>query len=132
VWLEANGLEPRFLTPIRSLAILDEIQPPGAGLQRSRLNLMAGNDVMNVIGGGTRSAARSRADRAVAGHAVYSGSLGRYSNALQSVIENRQRSWRLTKCRSEGEFHVSRFHVSLTSYGLQILSSQCLSNFPLT
>ncbi len=91
VWLSANGLEPR-LSPFDPMAILDEIQRLVPGYGFSRLNLLAGNDEH------TRAAELSSAGPAgglaeitPANDTLFtSGTLGRYSNTLNSVAENRR------------------------------------------
>ncbi len=87
VWLEAHDLEPK-LTPFDPMAILDEIQRLVPGYDVSRLNLVAGNDVhvtsLEHSGGG---ASQPDLLRPAADTLFTSGTLGRYSNVLQSVIE---------------------------------------------
>ncbi|HEY6765819.1 MAG TPA: NADH-quinone oxidoreductase, partial [Candidatus Sulfotelmatobacter sp.] len=90
VWLEANGLEPK-MTPFDPMAIFDEIQRlvPGYGI--SRTNLLAGNSEHTSL---------SEADAGVEQKAELiipandnlfsSGTLGRYSRVLESVMESRQ------------------------------------------
>jgi len=90
VWLEAHGLEPK-MSPFDPLAILDEIQRLVPGYDVSRINLLAGNDqhtnLMSQSGG---SAAHDGSLIAPANDDLFtSGTLGRYSRALNSVIENR-------------------------------------------
>jgi NADH-quinone oxidoreductase subunit G len=91
VWLAANNLEPR-LSPFDSMAILDEIQRLVPGYEFSRLNLLAGNDVhVTAAESSSPSAADGQAPVVPANDTLFtSGSLGRYSDALNSVIENRR------------------------------------------
>ncbi len=89
VWLEAHGLEPK-MSPFDPVATLDEIQRLVTGYDVSRVDLMAGNDQhtsLGVMGPGTKQ----RATEIVpAGNNLFtSGTLGRYSNTLNSVMENK-------------------------------------------
>jgi NADH-quinone oxidoreductase subunit G len=87
VWLEAHGLEPK-MTPFDPMAILDEIQRLVPGYDVSRRDLLAGNDQHTTISG-----PGSWHDPALvvpANDGLFtSGTLGRYSNTLNSVIEHR-------------------------------------------
>jgi NADH-quinone oxidoreductase subunit G len=89
VWLEAHGLEPR-MNPFDPVATLDEIQRLVAGYDVSRVDLMAGNDQhtsIEAMGPGIKPDA---AEIAPAGNNLFtSGTLGRYSNTLNSVMENK-------------------------------------------
>ncbi len=92
VWLAANNLEPR-LSPFDPMAILDEIQRLVPGYEFSRLNPLAGND--EHITAAERSNA-GPSDGLVqitpANDTLFtSGTLGRYSNTLNSVLENRRK-----------------------------------------
>jgi NADH-quinone oxidoreductase subunit G len=89
VWLEAQNLEPK-LSPFDPAAALDEIQTLVPGYLVSRLNLMAGNDQhtrLDLNGGGTIG------DPSLiqpANNGLFSsGSLGRYSKTLNTVMENK-------------------------------------------
>jgi NADH-quinone oxidoreductase subunit G len=91
VWLEANGLEFK-MSPFDPMAILDEIQRLVPGYGVSRMNLLAGNDQptnLAVSGPGTSQAAEliSPANDSL----FTSGTLGRYSRALNSVVEEQHR-----------------------------------------
>jgi NADH-quinone oxidoreductase subunit G len=89
VWLEAQGLEPK-LTPFDPMAILDEIQRLVPGYGVSRRNLLAGSDQHTVFGG--PGAVRNAELILPANDNLFSsGTLGRYSRALNSVMENRNR-----------------------------------------
>ena len=94
VWLEAHGLEPK-MSPFDPMAILDEIQRLVPGYEVSRMNVLAGNDQpTTLVGGGVGlsdiQAARSSELVAPANDNLFSsGTLGRYSNTLNSVMENR-------------------------------------------
>ena len=89
VWLAAQNLEPR-LSPFDPFAILDEIQRLVPGYQVSRMELLAGNDVHVQAAGAASSETTDR-------HALIlpsedtlytSGTLGRYSTVLHSVMES--------------------------------------------
>jgi NADH-quinone oxidoreductase subunit G len=87
VWLEAHGLEPK-LSPFDPMAILDEIQRLVPEYEVSRMNLLAGNaEHTNLAGPG----ALQKAELIVPANDTLfsSGTLGRYSRTLNSVIENR-------------------------------------------
>jgi len=91
VWLAARNLEPK-LSPFDPEALLDEIQRLVPGYNFSRLNLFSGGDVH------TQAAEQSSVGRPSSPESVVpsndtlftSGTLGRYSNTLNSVIENRR------------------------------------------
>jgi NADH-quinone oxidoreductase subunit G len=102
VWLEMQGLEPK-LSPLDPMAILDEIQRLVPGYDVSRANLLAGNSQHTSLantGGGSRQAKLESAARpgAVSDSTIdpandtlfTSGTLGRYSRALQSVLESHE------------------------------------------
>jgi NADH-quinone oxidoreductase subunit G len=90
VWLRARNLEPR-LSPFDPAAVLDEIQRLVPGYDFPRLNLLAGNDVHlhsaeQSAGGSDGGAELIRP----AGDTLFtSGTLGRYSRTLNSVMERR-------------------------------------------
>ena len=89
VWLEANGLEPK-MSPFDPMAMLDEIQRlvPGYGI--SRVELMAGNDQHISISQMGPGAIQSPALIMPANNNLFSsGTLGRYSRTLNSVMENK-------------------------------------------
>ena len=91
VWLEANGLEPK-MSPFDPMAILDEIQRLVPGYDVSRVNLLAGNDQHTALSGSGPGALHSPELIAPANDALFSsGTLGRYSRTLNSVIENQHR-----------------------------------------
>jgi NADH-quinone oxidoreductase subunit G len=78
------------MSPFDPAATLDEIQRLVTGYDVSRVDLMAGNDQhtsLGLMGPGTKQ----RATEIVpAGNNLFtSGTLGRYSNTLNSVMENR-------------------------------------------
>jgi NADH-quinone oxidoreductase subunit G len=89
VWLAAQNLEPK-LSPFDPFAILDEIQRLVPGYQVSRLELLAGNDVhvqsslVQIAAGPERHALILPAEDTL----FTSGTLGRYSTMLHSVMES--------------------------------------------
>ncbi|HET7442329.1 MAG TPA: NADH-quinone oxidoreductase subunit NuoG [Terriglobales bacterium] len=96
VWLEAHGLESK-MSPFDPMAILDEIQRLVPGYDVSRRNLLAGNDQHTSIETGPGSGSSGPEDQPHADlispandNLFTSGTLGRYSRTLNSVIENRQ------------------------------------------
>jgi len=91
VWLEAHGLEPK-MSPFDPMAILDEIQRLVPGYDASRNNLLAGSDQHTAISGGGPGTLHAADLIAPANDALFtSGTLGRYSRTLNSVIENQHR-----------------------------------------
>ncbi|MCI0349447.1 MAG: NADH-quinone oxidoreductase subunit NuoG [Acidobacteriales bacterium] len=91
VWLRARNLEPK-LSPLDPAAILDEIQRVVPGYDVSRVDLMAGNDVHTfAVGTGAGSSKGDPATIVPSADTLFtSGTLGRYSNTLNSVMENRR------------------------------------------
>jgi NADH-quinone oxidoreductase subunit G len=89
VWLAANNLEPR-LSPFDPMAILDEIQRLVPGYEFSRLNLLAGSDEHVTAAEHSSAGAASGLVQIVPANDTLftSGTLGRYSNTLNSVVEN--------------------------------------------
>ncbi len=89
VWLEANGLEPK-MNPFDPMATLDEIQRLVPGYDVSRIDLSAGNDQHTRIERMGTGAAQSPELIVPANNNLFqSGTLGRYSNTLNSVMENK-------------------------------------------
>jgi NADH-quinone oxidoreductase subunit G len=89
VWLEAHGLEPK-MNPFDPVATLDEIQRLVPGYDVSRVEVMAGNDQHTSIEEMGPGAKQDPAEIAPAGNNLFtSGTLGRYSRTLNSVIENK-------------------------------------------
>jgi NADH-quinone oxidoreductase subunit G len=89
VWLEAHGLESK-MSPFDPIAMLDEIQRLVPGYDVSRTNLLAGADQhtrLEESGPGVKQ----NPDLIVPANdnLFTSGTLGRYSHTLKSVIENR-------------------------------------------
>jgi NADH-quinone oxidoreductase subunit G len=91
VWLAANNLEPR-LSPFDSMAILDEIQRLVPGYEFSRLNLLAGDaEHVSAAEQSSASPGDSLVQIVPANDTLFtSGTLGRYSKTLNSVLENRR------------------------------------------
>ncbi|HXM67940.1 MAG TPA: NADH-quinone oxidoreductase subunit NuoG [Candidatus Acidoferrum sp.] len=90
VWLEAHGLEPK-MSPFDPMAILDEIQRLVPGYDVSRANLLAGNSQHTSLAEGGASAAQKPESIAPANDSLFtSGTLGRYSRALNSVSESHE------------------------------------------
>jgi NADH-quinone oxidoreductase subunit G len=94
VWLEAHGLEPK-LSPFDPTAILDEIQRLVPGYDVSRLNLLAGNSQHTSLaksGAGLERRVEEGAESIVPANDTLfsSGTLGRYSRALNSVSESHE------------------------------------------
>jgi NADH-quinone oxidoreductase subunit G len=89
VWLEARGLEPK-MSPFEPTAILDEIQRLVPGYDVSRINLLAGNDQHTTLANSGPGAIQKPELIVPANDNVFSsGTLGRYSKALHSVMESR-------------------------------------------
>src|SRR5208283_5437396 len=89
VWLEAHNLEPK-MTPFDPMAILDEIQRVVAGYDVSRVNLLAGNDEhLEIAAGGAGLVQKAELIAPANDDLFSSGTLGRYSRTLNSVIENK-------------------------------------------
>jgi len=90
VWLEAHGLEPK-MSPFDPMAILDEIQRLVPGYDVSRMNLLAGNsEHTSLTDAGTSVAHKPQSISPANDNLFSSGTLGRYSRALKSVIESRE------------------------------------------
>jgi NADH-quinone oxidoreductase subunit G len=92
VWLEAHGLEPK-LSPFDAIAMLDEIQRLVPGYDVSRLELLAGNDQHTTAEGSAAGAGASHPELILPANDTLftSGTLGRYSQTLNSVMENPRR-----------------------------------------
>jgi len=91
VWLEAHGLELK-MSPFDPMAILDEIQRLVPGYDVSRADLLAGNDQPTTLGAGDAGALQNPELIVPANDALFtSGTLGRYSRTLNSVVEEEHR-----------------------------------------
>jgi NADH-quinone oxidoreductase subunit G len=87
VWLANKKIEPKT-SPFDPYAILDEIQRVVPGYDVSRLNLFAGSDVhTSAIGLGAGAMQDPALIHPSSDTLFTSGTLGRYSNTLNSVIE---------------------------------------------
>jgi NADH-quinone oxidoreductase subunit G len=90
VWLDMQGLEPK-LSPLDPMAILDEIQRLVPGYDVSRINLLAGNSEHTTLTKSGPSAAHKEESIAPANDGLFtSGTLGRYSRTLKSVMESHE------------------------------------------
>jgi NADH-quinone oxidoreductase subunit G len=90
VWLEMQGLEPK-LSPLDPMAILDEIQRLVPGYDISRTNLLAGNSEHTSLTKSGPGAAHKTESISPANDGLFtSGTLGRYSRTLKSVMESHQ------------------------------------------
>jgi NADH-quinone oxidoreductase subunit G len=90
VWLEAHALEPK-LSPFDPTAILDEIQRLVPGYDVSRMNLLGGNSQHTSLAKAGPGVAHRREAIAPANDDLFSsGTLGRYSRALKSVVESHE------------------------------------------
>ena len=90
MWLETHGLEPK-LSPFDPIAILDEIQRLVPGYDISRSNLFAGNSEHTELEKSGPGIAHKPELIAPANDSLFtSGTLGRYSRALHSVIESHE------------------------------------------
>jgi NADH-quinone oxidoreductase subunit G len=90
VWLEMQGLEPK-LSPLDPMAILDEIQRLVPGYDVSRMNLLAGNSEHTSLAKSGTGGAHKPESIVPANDGLFtSGTLGRYSRALKSVMESHE------------------------------------------
>jgi NADH-quinone oxidoreductase subunit G len=90
VWLEMQGLEPK-LSPLDPMAILDEIQRLVPGYDVSRTNLLAGNTEHTSLEKSGLGAVHKADSIAPANDGLFtSGTLGRYSRTLKSVMESHE------------------------------------------
>jgi NADH-quinone oxidoreductase subunit G len=90
VWLEMQGLEPK-LSPLDPMAILDEIQRLVPGYDFSRVNLLAGNSEHSTLTNSGPSVTHKSDSISPANDTLFtSGTLGRYSRALKSVMESHE------------------------------------------
>ena len=89
VWLRAHNLEPK-VSPFDPMALLDEIQRLVPGYDVSRANLAVGNDVHTGIPDAVERGSGADSILPAVDTLFTSGTLGRYSRALNSVLESRQ------------------------------------------
>ena len=89
IWLESHGLQAK-LSPFDPMAILDEIQRLVPGYDVSRLNLLAGNDHHTTTEQTVAANVASHSANITPSEDTLftSGTLGRYSNTLNSVLEH--------------------------------------------
>jgi NADH-quinone oxidoreductase subunit G len=81
------------MSPFDPMAILDEIQRLVPGYEVSRLNLLSGNDQHTTLSNGGAGTLHEPPMIVPANDALFtSGTLGRYSRTLNSVMEDRHRS----------------------------------------
>jgi NADH-quinone oxidoreductase subunit G len=90
VWLDMQGLEPK-LSPLDPMAILDEIQRLVPGYDISRANLLAGNsEHTSLTKSGPGAVQKPESIQPAHDTLFTSGTLGRYSRTLKSVIESHE------------------------------------------
>ncbi len=93
IWLVEHNLEPK-MSPFDPMALLDEIQRlvPGYG-EVSRRNILAGSEEHTAAIESGEGVVEDRPELIVPSNDTLftSGSLGRFSNALNSVMENERR-----------------------------------------
>jgi len=91
IWNRRQGYEPR-VSPFNPFAVLDEMQRLVPGYQVGRLELLSGNDVHTTTAG--FAPGRTEADRSLLpshDSLFTSGTLGRYCDVLNDVMETRLR-----------------------------------------
>lgn len=90
VWLSAHNLEPKT-SPFDSMAIFDEIQRLVPAYDVSRLNLLGGNEEPTQLVQIAAAATQGHPELILPSNdnLFTSGTLGRYSQTLNSVIERR-------------------------------------------
>jgi NADH-quinone oxidoreductase subunit G len=93
VWISAQNMETR-MSPFDPGALFDEIQRTVPGYNVPRLNLLAGNDAHTHAVGMGKGSMTSASETIVPANDILftSGTLGRYSNTLNSVMEQRRKS----------------------------------------
>jgi NADH-quinone oxidoreductase subunit G len=90
VWLEMQGLETK-LSPLDPMAILDEIQRLVPGYDVSRINLLAGNSEHTSLSKSGSGVSHNPELISPANDGLFtSGTLGRYSRTLKSVMESHE------------------------------------------
>jgi len=91
VWLQARGLEPK-VAPFDPIAMLDEIQRLVPGYDVSRINLVSGNDEHTELVQIDGAAIETHSELVLPSNDTLftSGTLGRYSNTLNSVVESKR------------------------------------------
>ncbi|HEY5163656.1 MAG TPA: molybdopterin-dependent oxidoreductase [Terriglobales bacterium] len=91
VWLENQGLEPK-MSPYDPIAMLDEIQRLVPGYDVSRLNLATGTEVHTTLSAVGQIPSHPELVLPSKDTLFTSGTLGRYSKTLNSVMENERRA----------------------------------------
>jgi NADH-quinone oxidoreductase subunit G len=93
VWLTARNLEPK-MSPYDPVAMLDEIQKLVPGYDVSRLGILAGQDEHTQLVQITGATGAGHPELILASNDTLftSGTLGRYSTTLNSVMERNQTS----------------------------------------
>jgi NADH-quinone oxidoreductase subunit G len=86
VWLTGQNLEPK-LSPFDPSALFDEIQRIVPGYDVSRLNLFSGNDEQVKVPPAAQIPSHPELVMPADDTLFTSGTLGRYSNTLNSVME---------------------------------------------
>ena len=90
VWLDMQGLEPK-LSPLDPMAILDEIQRLVPGYDGLRINLLAGNvEHTSLTNSGPGIEHKTESISPANDGLFTSGTLGRYSRTLTSVMESHE------------------------------------------
>jgi len=89
IWNWRQGYEPR-VSPFNPFAVLEEIQRLVLGYGVGRLELLSGNDVHTATAGQAPGKAEADGSLVPSNDNLFtSGTLGRYSDVLNQVIENR-------------------------------------------
>jgi len=91
VWLQSHNLEPK-MSPFDPMAVLDEIQRLVAGYDVSRRNLLGGNDEHTQLIQIQSNAGHPELVVPSNDTLFTSGTLGRYSETLNSIIERERKS----------------------------------------
>jgi NADH-quinone oxidoreductase subunit G len=90
VWLDMQGQEPK-LSPLDPMAILDEIQRLVPGYDVSRIYLLAGNSEHTSLTNSGPGTEHKPVSISPANDGLFtSGTLGRYSRTLKSVMESHE------------------------------------------
>jgi NADH-quinone oxidoreductase subunit G len=91
IWNRRQGYEPR-VSPFNPFAILEEIQRLVPGYDVGRLELLSGNDVHTETAGLTPGSSQAHRSILPSNDNLFtSGTLGRYCDVLNEVMETRLR-----------------------------------------
>jgi len=90
VWLANQGLEPK-MSPFDPIAMLDEIQRLVPGYGVGRLNIESGTSAQTTIAAAGEIPSHPELVLPSKDTLFTSGTLGRYSKTLNSVIENERK-----------------------------------------